>query len=542
MHKKRCINLGFQMCILTLLLLTILSRAVGLTYNLSIHPDESEFYTASESLARHILDPDVPFVEEKEYPEGGYILQLPFQLMKEFLGSSHWFWNSAQCWNRISSLFYFVLAEFYGILILTNYMSKSKQAAILYGLTMCFSVFFIEHSRYGVGDMGSLWLLMAIVYHSACALETRKIGHLVWAFFCVGVMGAVKYPQLFFVIIPAGTYLRMNGGNQGRGKMTVGMMLLVLVVLLSFLMFSPKAVVDPGYFLRVITREGDAYLVQGAGHQTAGVLDHIFSIAVYTLLYSDYPLSFLLVAVFFIKSISDKSSDDGPGFLFRKLLPVTICLFLGYNIFVTTLAFRTLTPFFGMTALYACEAACNLSQHCSKRGYPLGRIAILLMTCTMILRGGLLLCLTGHQGDEKDRFTSLIAEAVDDQWNQVTLLGSYNVATEYTFADYLQCPQELLTKELQLEYYAEENDGLTLQPGELLITGAYDYWHVTPSLIPSEKDEVRDLWETFKQVNQAYYVGQIYPDASYYLFGGWVRGGSLSQFMMPCNMVYYRSA
>ena len=48
-----------------MLLVAIASRGVGLTYNLSIHPDESEFYTASESLARHILDPEVPFEEEK---------------------------------------------------------------------------------------------------------------------------------------------------------------------------------------------------------------------------------------------------------------------------------------------------------------------------------------------------------------------------------------------------------------------------------------------------------------------------------------------
>lgn len=541
MRKDRYVNLGFQICIAAILLITIVSRAFGLTYNLSIHPDESEFYTASDSLARHILDPDVPFVEEKEYPEGGYILQLPFQLMKELLGSSHWFWSSSHCWNRISSLFYFTLAAVYGILILTRYMSRSKLSAILYALTMCFSVFFIEHSRYGVGDMGSLWLLMAIVYHSARALESKKMVHLICAFFCTGAMGAVKYPQLFFVMIPAGTFLRMRGGNQSRGKRAAGMIPFVLIVLLSFLMFSPKAAADPGYFLRVITREGEAYLAQGSGYQTGGAINHVLSMIVYTLLYSDFPLSFLMVAGYFVNSIAGKSSEDGADFLFQKLLPITVCLFFGYNIFVTTLVFRTLTPFFGMSALYASEAAGCLYRYCSRKGYKVGRAVVVLLTCVLVLRGGLLLWITGHQGDEKTRFTALLAETLDDNWNQVTLLEPYNVATEYTFADYLQCPQDLPTTEIRLEHYAAEDGDLTLQPGELLITGAYEYWRAGHFFIPPEKDEIKELWESFKQANQDYYVGQIYPTAGYYLFGGWVRGGTLAQFMIPCNMVYYRS-
>jgi len=115
------------------------------------------------------------------------------------------------------------------------------------------------------------------------------------------------------------------------------------------------------------------------------------------------------------------------------------------------------------------------------------------------------------------------------------------VATEYTFADYLQCPQDLPIKEIHLETYAAENGGVILQPGELLVTGAYDYWMTAPFLVPREKDAITDLWESFQQANQDYYVGQIYPNSCYYLFGGWIRGGTLAQFLIPCNMVYYRS-
>ena len=45
MHKNRFGNLVFWICIAAVLLAAIVSRGVGLTYNLSIHPDESEFYT-----------------------------------------------------------------------------------------------------------------------------------------------------------------------------------------------------------------------------------------------------------------------------------------------------------------------------------------------------------------------------------------------------------------------------------------------------------------------------------------------------------------
>lgn len=539
MRKKSHADFCFIICIVVLLLFMIASRSVGLTYNLSIHPDESEFYNGSSSLAQSLLDPDVPFEEEKEYPEGGYVLQLPFQILKEIMGSSHWFWRSAQCWSRISSVFYFTVSAVYGILILTKYMGKSRLAAFLYTLTMCFSLFFIEHSRYGVGDMGSLCMLMATIYHSAGALQTRKMGHLIFAFFCTGVLGAVKYPQIFFVVIPAGTYLYMCGKD--KRKMVTGMILLVLVALLGLLMFSPKAAVDPAYFLRVIEREGKAYVTEGTGYETGGALNHLLNVALYTLLYSDFPLSFLLVAVYFAKSIMSRADGNDADYLFQKLLPIVTVVFLTYNLFVRLLVFRTITPFFGITALYSAEAAAKLVHYCDNKKRRIGRAAVVLLTCIMVLRGGALLYTTGHQGDEKDRFTTLFTGALDDNWNRVTLLSPYNVASYYTFEEYMECPEDLSVSEIGIEDYFGENSTLQLRPGELVVSGAYDYWLVAPYFISYEKGAEDTLWEAFKQENQAYYVGQIYPSYQYYLFGGWIRSGTLSEFLMPCNMVYYRS-
>lgn len=427
-------------------------------------------------------------------------------------------------------------------MILTKYMSRSRRAAILYALTMCFSLFFIEHSRYGVGDMGSLWLLMATVYHSACALQTKKMGHLVFAFFCTGVMGAVKYPQLFFALIPSGTYLYMKGGN--KKKTAAGMILFLLIVLAGLLLFSPKAALDPAYFLRVIGNEGKAYVTEGTDFNRGGWINHVIGVILYTLLYSDFPLSFLLVAVYFCKSIVCRLSDNETDYLFKKLLPIVISVFLGYNLFAKLLVFRTLTPFFGITALYSAEAAGKLYDHCDKNGHKVGRLFVLLLTSLMILRGGWLLQITGHQGDDKTRFTPLFTEAVDSNWNKVTLFTPYNVATEYSFEENMDCPQELSITEVEIDFYTGENNSLTILPGELVVTGSYEYGLMAPYFISSEKrlmDSADHIWAEFKQANQDYYVGQIYPSGYYYLFGGWIRGGTLSTFLMPCNTVYYRS-
>lgn len=542
MRKERLVNIGFTICIVALLLFTVVSRAVGLTYNLSMHPDESEFYNGSQSLAQSLLNPDVPFVEEKEYPEGGYVLQLPFQLIREILGSSHWFWRASHCWSRISSLFYFVLAMVYGIVILTKYMSRSRVAGILYGLTMCFSLFFIEHSRYGVGDMGSLWLLMATVYHCARALETKKRIHLVLAFFCTGAMAAVKYPQIFFVVLPLGTYLHMGGRNR---KNLAGLAAFLLIAVLGLMMFSPKAALDPGYFLRVLDREGKAYVTEGTGFNSGGVINNIIGTVLYTLLYSDFPLSFLLVAACFGRFFMSPSSGEEPDFLFQKLLPAATAVFFAYNLFVKLLVFRTLTPFFGMTALYASEAAGKLCSYRDGRGRKIGWIPVAVLTCLMILRGGCLLHLTGQQGDEKDPFTALFSASVDENWNRATLLTPYNVASQYSFGDYLSCPEDLSVKELPIEKYAGEEGGLTIRPGELVVTGSYEYGLMSPYIVPYKKSMTAfgdRRWAEFKEANQEYYVGQLYPSGYYYLFGGWIRGGTLSTFLMPCNMVYYRSA
>ena len=65
------------------LLLVLVTRAISLTYQIDIHPDEYKFARSTDSLMNAILVPGTDFVEEKEYPEGAYYFHLPFD---KFIG------------------------------------------------------------------------------------------------------------------------------------------------------------------------------------------------------------------------------------------------------------------------------------------------------------------------------------------------------------------------------------------------------------------------------------------------------------------------
>lgn len=153
-----------------------ITRGIGLTYNMSIHPDEKVFYSAADSLANYITGGAEEFVEVKEYPEGAYIFQMPFQLLRKGLEIVTGCEQNAVIWGRVSSVFYFIIAVILGIMILKQFFGNSILSMAVYGLTMTFSLYFIEHSRYGVGDMISLFLLMLIIYMSGMAIITNEGG------------------------------------------------------------------------------------------------------------------------------------------------------------------------------------------------------------------------------------------------------------------------------------------------------------------------------------------------------------------------------
>lgn len=368
--------------VVLLILFIILTRISGLTYNMFLHPDEWVFYRGSSSLARAILSSETAFTEVKEYPEGTYLFQAPFHLLKILVAFLSGIPQNDQIWGRISSVFYFVLAIIVGIRILIQFWGRNKAACIIYSLTMCFSVFFIEHSRYGVGDMCSLFLMMLILYFTALALASTKQYCFALACMASGAMGAVKYPQLFFVVIPLCAYLFTS--EHRKSKKIVVFCLLILSTACTVLFFSPKALLDPHYFLRVIEREANAYVMKGTTFEDGGILNHLVGMVLFTLLYSDFPLSFVFVSYSFYCLLKEPIDKTKPtDLLFCKIVPIMCIVFFIYNLFAKLLVFRTYTPYFGITILYCSQFVAKLF-HKRWKGFAIAAA----LTFIMILRGG----------------------------------------------------------------------------------------------------------------------------------------------------------
>ena len=95
--------------------------------------------------------------------------------------------------------------------------------------------------------------------------------------------------------------------------------------------------------------------------------------------------------------------------------------------------------------------------------------------------------------------------------------------------------------ELNIGEWKEYNGSTELTSGTLVVTGAYPFALAEEYLIPANTRDAQTIaqWQEFVQTNSEYFVGQSYPDFVYYLFGGWLRGGTLSTSMIPCNYIYY---
>ena len=524
-HKRSFIRIA-----LITVILILLTRVIPLTYNRQLHPDEHVFYASVHSLSASILDPDTPFVENKEYPEGTYLFQLPFQLAGQIfrnligIGGT----KGIQQIGRLSSVFYFVIAVLLGLRLLWRYLGKSRVSLWIYSLTMTFSLFFIEQSRYGTGDTITLMLLMLQINLTARALESdAKNKWWAAAFFVCGILGAVKYPQLVFTLIPLAAFLSRPVSRKGC-RMT----LFLAAIIAGFFLFSPKALLDPGYILRVIDREGNAY---GLSYLASVVpVRNLLHLGLYLLLYSDFPLLPVIILFgfvwHFLTAFPSRSTTAGKtdiAVLFEYIIPGVCLFFFVYNLFVAVQFFRTYTPFFGIMALYTAAAAETLF---SKNKWSRG--AVLFLAVCMILRGMVFVWVLSDEDKIQEKFTSIVSGAVDENWNE----------TWYTCLFSFRAPEDAdvtVHDHHFVEPLVDHNNGPTIQPGQLVITGAQAFYLGQPHLVGAESLNVA-TWSAFTEANRDYYVGRLYPDSYYYLFGGWIRGSTLSQYELPCHYIYYR--
>lgn len=515
------------------LMLILFTRGITLGNNRQLHPDEHVFYLGANSLVNALLHPGSEFQEYMEYPEGSYYFYGFFQLAGKVISRLAGVEHDLQLWGRIGAVFYFSAAVALGIRIMAKYLGKTRSAVSVYALTMCFSLFFLEQSRYGVGDMISLMLLMLLINLIAHGMpEGRGKLWLPAAFFVCGVMGAVKYPLLVFLILPAGAWLHCRHLSQGRKW--AGLLGQILVCVAGFLLFSPKGMMDPGYFLRVLQREGGAYVTAGTSHEAGGVLNHLTVLLVYSLVYSDFPL--LLPATirnfFWRAGETAEERHSEADFLFRCLLPGTCLLFFGYNLFARSLFFRTYTPFFGIVVLYTSELAGRLLH---RKGWK--RVLALCLCMLMVLRGGVLVWAMSGVTSASEKVSERIVSALDSNWKETYITSLFSLASLPESAD-----DGTVNTSAGLGSLMNENNGeLEIRPGQLVITGAYGYHLGLPYLLPAgEEQEAIRLWQAFREANREYLVGQAYPEWYYILFGCWLRGGTLSQYEFPVDYSYYR--
>ncbi|MDO4739730.1 MAG: hypothetical protein Q4A66_03605 [Eubacteriales bacterium] len=517
MRKK-----GFWTAVGLLLALVLVTRLPILTHEMRNHPDEHVFVQGATSL-RDVLLHGAEYTETKPYPEGAYFFFLPFQLLAELVGLLSGAEQSARVWNRLASVAYFTLGGAVGLRILRRYFGGGRSLPI-YAVLLAFSLLHIEQSRYGTGEAISFALLMLLIDWTARWIEGGKNGWLFGAAALVGALGAVKYPLLFFSVLPlCAVFLCKKGAKQRAGLTLAG----VALVLAAFLLLSPEVLRDWRYLVEVAERELRAYMLKGNRTEVGGPLNHAASLLIYWLGYSDLLLA--PVAAFAALRAILRGREKTPlRAFFGVALPVAAAAFALYNLFVTAMFMRTLYPFFCIALLYTAYGAERLLH--SKRA-----LAGALLGLT-VLRGALLI--GAYLPDTaQPTLQAHIAHAkqIACEGRMLGLVTDRYMTGHWTsFRE--QYPEAMLVEQEQLE----QNGFPQLHSGDVVVTGPLESGRAKPYLFPIEDEGMQRLidgWAQFKEENEAFFVGRSYPAYYVPLFGFWING-VVSEFDFPMNFVY----
>lgn len=523
------------LCLATVLLILI-TRGLSLTYHMDVHPDEEVFCFASDSLLKFLLY-GTEFSEIKEYPEGAYIFHLPFQALGLLFEQLTDIYLEPRFWGRVSSVFYFTAAVLIGMRIEYQNLGKNLRSVIIYALSMVFSVFFIEHSRYGVGDMISLFLLMVVLDTTIKWCKNKETNRcLFMAAFLSGALGAVKYPQLYFLLIPVTTCCVVNKDRTKKTYLYIFGM--ILTCFLGLLVFSPKAMFDWSYFTKAISREIGAYVFTVGG----GIHNTVVQLLVHHTLFLDFPFAAFFLGFSVIKflgghpvsccrkRLQSASSED---VLLYLLLPAVTFGFLFYNLFITSFAMRTFTPYLGICLLYTAKIV----------SYMFGagkwkKAFILFLTLFMILRGMCMVYLlsTRHMCED---FVATVANVIQEHDNRgriITFRTSRIPHKQEIFKG-----KEII--KLEVQNFEEFNEyDIRIKEGDIVIVSALDYANGQKYPLPVLDESALNTyyaWEYFKEENQEYLVGRSTSGWPYYLFGSFIRGNSFAGFTYPRCYIYY---
>lgn len=134
---------------------------------------------------------------------------------------------------------------------------------------------------------------------------------------------------------------------------------------------------------------------------------------------------------------------------------------------------------------------------------------------------------------------NMISNAVDENWVKTTVLSGQIIYAD-SYYDY----KNIHVTDISDSRFCD-SESIELEHGELLITGSKNHAELTsPFAFLSSGCNIgsgTQNWLNFKQVNKPYYVGQLYSDFYYYLFGSWIYGTTGAGYESPACYIYYRS-
>ena len=511
-------------CLAAMLALIVLTRGMILTHEMVNHPDEHVFVQGATSLRDALLS-GAEYTESKPYPEGSYFFFLPFQLLAALVGRISGVEQAARVWNRAASVVYFAIGSAAGFGILKKYMGGGKSLGF-YALLAVFSLIHIEQSRYGTGDAISFALLMLLIGCVAGWMQGGKNTRLYAAAVLVGFLGAVKYPLLYFSLLPLAAVLVCRKDKKERVRLiAVG----VALVGAGFLLLSPEVLKDPGYIIDVCRREIKAYMLMGNRSEVGGPINHIFAMLAYWLGYSDVLLAPVCAYFGLRAALGSKEQQKTPvQLLFGVILPIIAAGFMAYNVFVTALFMRTLYPFFCIALLYAAK---GLGEMAGKKRVLAGALVVLT-----VVRGALFMgaYLPENKADELDGYIAQ-AQKIAGEGRMIGLGTNRYVTGHWTdLRDKYPQMQLIELESLRTGVYP------VLQKGDVLVTGPLEMARAKPYVFPIADGEVQaciDGWAQFKEDYAQYFIGRTYPAWYAPAFGFWING-VVSEFDFPMNFVY----
>jgi len=491
----------------------LLTRGLTLSHGMMLQPDEYIFYFSSTSLVD-----GQGYQPVKAYPEGSFLLQAPFQALRLWLDGAVGLTVTDQQAGRIASVVYFAVGASLGCYLVLR-LSRRRSAVALYALIMVFALFQIEQSRYGTGDPPSFCLLMLVLVLLERYFRSGRKGPVFASAFAVGVMAAVKYPQIYFLLLPVLAVARQKKLRAATRLWMIAGMLLAAAA--GFLCFSPS-IFQPGYLAEILKNETEAYVNHPNLWAVGTPWGHLLNLLLYHLLYADVPLAPVLMAAGLLAVAKAELQADFRGF-FLITVPLVFGVFYLYNLFVPSLFFRTYYTFFCVAALYT---AAGLGALCGRKWL---RIAAAVLVAAMAVRGAYLVYLLAQP--EKKLPDVLEAHDLWYDGAAVTVLGS-NFLPGHANGTLTKIP----TDEVFL------HDDPEFDAGAYVVTQPYQFALARSGLFPIANEDVKTISEQWKLFRENYDVNLFYkqyPDFYYYLFGYWLEGGTGTTYEFPTIYYYF---